>query len=850
MVLSPSQDSFYNCLPGMITVEGGASPASKMEHQMNKYFQPSLLPVKQRQGVNVQSGLTTTRIGVEKGSMNSHVLDEVVEMQYSSGSAEDDRQHTMLPVSPSELSSNNEVGTVQISPPRESHTSVHRAMNVGEETTKLSTDDLIIASDQSSSSHIIQQNQQWHQTSNGGGDNKSGRYSTVGDRDDKSVNYKKLMQQSISQGMPGIMNQVVKERKCTVPTTTTSTPDSTSRAETRRGSVPISAGEQTFRSSPAQLKPIFYSPAGMGQRRGKGVKGESMVLRTLVCSPMETATRQFPEFVFTPGPSTESRTIGDKSTESKNSEEDLTKGSQMASGKESTSSMTVNENEGLSRHSKVQHNTPVDVAKDDINSGSIARNLECDFSDNETKVERLMLQSKERSLCHSENQRLNGKETTTYITKAQSHYRVSSRSILTVTFETDLTIPFQYHSRASLYTSFLRSAGYSTEMDIMDSLHTLLNIKFKHNDDNHPTHRSTKENCHVQTQCLFTSTPKGASATSSQRIATPSSTKYLIREARKSHLLCSSDNYDATKKVNTSLKRPSSFHFQRTRSDESSESMCSFSSLDSPTRRELLMRRAAEAVRQREVRNRSKDHSFNEDVMQLPRAGQQKTTQHQGKDTWNVVKSMENLTVNTTSSTLASRSHTQLSSSNSSLQVLPGRQVSHHTRGARRSLTFTEQNKHHTRAPKRVSSFHESSKSSQSLEALCVRSPIQIEDGDEELLYTLQRRRPVTLLVRCSSSLVVSQDQGEERNQSIRPDDLSSNLTTVRSVSSQGIVEAVQESRHATCYEGATSSRSKKRFRPTSAPTSRSSDSNRLYGLDGLMTSIHLKANKLWWNEL
>ena len=372
--------------------------------------------------------------------------------------------------------------------------------------------------------------------------------------------------------------------------------------------------------------------------------------------------------------------------------------------------------------------------------------------------------------------------------------------MLAVTCETCLTVPYNYHSRASLYATFLRSAYYSTEMDIMESLHTLLDIKFKHAQKR----SAPSEKIHNQKR-----RPSSASELRRSNIFVPS-TECLMHEARKSRLICSCD--PPAKKTNTLLKRPSSFHFQRTTADNSSES--SYSSLDSPVRRELLMKRAAEAVKQRGVRNTTRDSSLSEtesnDSVMLHVCGQKPTTSKMEYASENIiVKSMENLTstsnqLQATPYTLSSVSQNKLSSSISSLQTQPSRHVSCKDDYSR----SVKLNYNANAAPRRVRSFHESSQCSQSLEALHFRSVLDSEEGDEELLYTLQRRRPVTVLVRSNSSLAVNHDQRGKKMQSIRANNLSSNLTLVKSVSSQGIVEAVKKSKDSSFV----ATRSQKRF--------------------------------------
>ena len=121
----------------------------------------------------------------------------------------------------------------------------------------------------------------------------------------------------------------------------------------------------------------------------------------------------------------------------------------------------------------------------------------------------------------------------------------------------------------------------------------------------------------------------------------------------------------------------------------------------------------------------------------------------------------------------------------------------------------------------------------------------------------------MTVLVRSNSSLSVHNGQtaGAKSLSSHTKYHPSSNLTTTKSISSQGLaLSGITESQsgNRSMFEGAGGSQKRySRNRPTSAPSeqpshsrgSGSSGSRESSGLDGLMTSIHLKADKLWWNE-
>ncbi len=80
-----------------------------------------------------------------------------------------------------------------------------------------------------------------------------------------TVDVSMLMQRSINNGMLGIMNKIVTEEK----------------QRTKANATPRT---QTTSESPRRLA------------------GEEVILRPLVCSPMESAEKRFPEFIFTPKP--------------------------------------------------------------------------------------------------------------------------------------------------------------------------------------------------------------------------------------------------------------------------------------------------------------------------------------------------------------------------------------------------------------------------------------------------------------------------------------------------------------------------------------------------------------------
>ena len=817
VVLSPSQDSFYNTIPGMITVEEGATPSSQStEHLMNTYFQPSVLPNEQRNG-NAKNGhlLTSTAsatvsIGTRVGMDGSRVDDNKIKEQSYTG-AMAHTSHSTLPISPSEPSA-KEASTVEIL-----SSNSHQSILTGEGRVEQP-----LRNDSRNTGHQFHFPQPEQQMSSASSKANKGE-----------MNYKQLMQGSISQGMPGIMNKVINENKDnTVPTSAQSMVSVESKLQTGRAMVHAGPDKQ---ASPSQIKARYYSTRMGHKREGKRkVASESMVLRTLVCSPMVTASRKFPEFVFTPGAASQSGESGTNSTKVKIStdgKENRMHSSQMVQSNVSTSTVTKTEDEGQLIGYKEKEKA-VKRSKGDTKLNLLARKLEFDYENDQTKFKSHSLKTRVHGQSDS---KLDGKSIVSQAPYA--HHCTATRSVLPVTAETTLTVPFKYHCRASLYPTFLRSAYYSTEMDIMESLHTLLDMKFK------PQHPHVQEN-------------QPSNQVMSSNESPMPSTESLMDEARKSHLIFSSET---PKKAKSSLKRPHSFHYRRTDSSESSN-------LESPTKRELLMRKAAEAVKQR-TKKAFSETEFDLDTVlkqQTNKPGRLNARQVQGSDDY--AKSMENLTMTDTRRTLPGLnpySQKLFSSSSYSLQGLPTRHASFREHPS--SRTSSNYTNHHNALPKRSKSFHESSKSSQSMEALHIISgPFCKEEGDEELLYTFERkRRPVTVLVRSTSSLSVNQSQtAEEAKSQPAPQANShpSNLMTMKAISSQGLALsefAENQSNHSKFTEGTGSQKRFSRNRPTSAPAERAPHSSGSSGdngressrLDGLMTSIYLKSDKLWWHE-
>ena len=839
MVLSPSQDSFYNALPGLITVEEGATPSSQTEHLMNAYFQPSVLPNGQRRngstkhvhGVHLPTpAIAATSVGTgvseeEGGRVNKAgtTTKEPSATVAKVSAAGHHTSHSGLPVSPGELSA-KEASTIDVLSSLSDHQST-----LTEESR-------------------IDQVSGGSSTANGSGE----------------MNYRQLMQRSISQGMPGIMNKVINESKHdssnVVPTS----------AQTEDSSNLTSQARSTAADRP-RIKPLYDSPGMRHKTREEGreklkVASESVKLRTLICSPMETASRKFPEFVFAPGatPATSTSTNGDfKGTngvtkiataagshgyENQNLMQNT---SQMVQSNVSLSTVTVCEGKvGLHSEGSSMREKPavVDGLKCDTKVKSLVRRLEFDYENDQVKS---------KSHTKTKNCNQTGAPTATTIREQDPyvHYSTATRATLPVMAETTLTISFKYHSRASLYPSFLRSAYYSTEMDIMESLHTLLDMKFK---EHHPQHVQEKRQRCSQ--------------------ATVQTTEGLLDEARKSQLIFSQET---PKKANVSLKRPHSFHYRRTKSEVNSAESAN---LEPPIKRDFLLRKAAEAVKQRKKKSFSEKESDLDALLEEQRsklermkktamvhAMEQSSRQMHGSNS-DHAKSMENLMVtDARCSTIPESSpNTQkyLSSSSYSLHALPTRHASF-----RESLSSSQRSTSQRRAlPRRSKSFHESSKSSQSLEALHIKSGLSLrEEGDEELLYTFERKkRPVTVLVRSNSSLTVHDGQTDPEalarganlsslRMKYQP---SSNLVTMKASSSQALLalsEVTENNQRGNrlVLEGAKGYQKRySRNRPTSAPSERPSQSRGTTGtssdrgLDGLMSSIHLKADRLWWYEL
>ena len=838
---------------------------------MNTYFQPSVLLNGQRMGGTHKYGvplqtpaIATTSIGAGAIMEGSRVdaLGTTTKEPSATAVALADTSHSTLPVSPGEHSA-KEASTVELL----SSNTGHQLALAGEGRVEQRDNDQLLFPRPAE--------QQQQQVS--GGSSKAADIPG-------EMNYKQLMQRSISQGMPGIMNKVINESKqdssVVLAPTLAQIPSSmepSSLPQTGRITTDGSnRDEQTL--SLSRVKPLCYSP-GMGRDKREGrnkikVARENITLRTLVCSPMEAASRKFPEFVFAPG--TAKSTPSANADSGTNSKEIATGGddggdknqihsSQMVLSKASLSTVSVNEGKG-ELHSRGK---PVDGSKCDTNLKSLARKLEFDYEDSDqVKSKSGHLETK---ICNQNNKQLeaNGTPSTSTIHHDHdqglyAHHSTATRSTLPVMAETTLTISFKYHSRASLYPSFLRSAYYSTEMDIMESLHTLLDMKFK------KKHPRVQEKQQRSTQGI-----------GGNRSAVPT-TESLMDEARKSHLIFSKET--SKKAANVSLKRPHSFHYRRTKSEvnQSAES----ANLESPVKREFLMRKAAEAVKQRKKKSfsekesdldtlfeqqRSKPQCMNNGTAMIRGVGQSSRQVPGSSNDHDHAKLMENLTVTDaryhSSMPESSPGYTQkqLSSNSYSLHALPTRHVSF-----RDSSSSSQRTSQRRALPRRSKSFHESSKSSQSLETLHTKSGLLREDGDEELLYTFERKkRPVTVLVRSNSSLSVhNNDQmssAETKLLSLRTKyQPSSNLMTMKASSSQGLalseITEDQQSGNRLAFEGAEQSQKRySRNRPTSAPSERPSQQSggsgtsangQNSGLDGLMSSIHLKADKLWWNEL
>ena len=863
VVLSPSQDSFYNALPGLITVEeGGATPSSQTDHLMNTYFQPPLLQNEQRRNgntkhrVHLQTSAIATppiataslRVGTEGNRMGDTCTTTKEPSTTAGELAQHHTLHSALPISPGELSA-KEASTVKI----------------------LSSDDR--QSTPTGEGRMDEHNNQFlfpqpvEQRDVSSGPSKANR--PVGE-----MNYKQLMQRSISQGMPGIMNKVIYESKHgNVVLTSAQNPTSTessSASETTKIATD-SPKEQTASVQPSlsHVKPLCHSPGiGMGSystgiesdKRGGNEKlqviSESTKLRTLVCSPMEAASRKFPEFVFAPGTTPASSSVCSTSGDLRTNSAEITTGgdvgdenqihnSQIVQSNVSMSTVTVNEGRKGGTHSGGSGEKPVDGSKCDTKSKRLARKLEFNYEGDQVYAKsKSHLKTK---ICDQSSRELqDGATAASYDQLGPCGHH--SRSVVPVTAETTLTISFKYHSRASLYPSFLRSAYYSTEMDIMESLHTLLDMKFKERvqEKGHRSARVAGGNHPVPT------------------------TESLMDEARRSHLIFSKET--PKKAANVSLKRPHSFHYRRTKSEVNSAESAN---LESPIKREFLLRKAAEAVNQRKKKSFSEKESNLDALVEEQRSKPQRVKMtamvhtgigqsprgSQGSQGSNndYAKSMENLTMSDArySGTIPESSpytQKQLSSSSYSLHALPSRHVSF-----RESSSSQRTNSQRRALPKRSKSFHESSKSSQSLEALHVKSDLLREEGDEELLYTFERRkRPVTVLVRSNSSLAVHNGQTSAEAKLLPPRTKyqpSSNLMTTKARSSQGL--ALYETTEDRSCNHSVLEGSQKRYsrnRPTSAPSERPSHSRdqdrESSGLDGLMSSIHLKADKLWWNEL
>ena len=859
VVLSPSQDSFYNALPGLITVEEGATPSSQTtEHLMNAYFQPSALPNGQRIGGAYKHGVHSQTPAIATISIGAGATMEGSRVDVI-GTTTEEPSTTAVGVA---HTSHSDSLAGELSA-KEANTAEILSSNAGRQLA-LTGEGRVDQRDDSLPQPAEQQQQR----------QVSGGSSKASDKPGE-MNYRQLMQRSISQGMPGIMNKVINESKqdsnAVLPPTSaqiSASTESSSLPQTGRIATDSSNRDKQI-SSLSRVKPLYHSP-GMGRdkrREGRNkvkLAPENITLRALVCSPMEAASRKFPEFVFAPG--TAESTPSANADSGTNSKEMTTGGndgggknqirsSQIVLSKASLSTVSANEGKG-ELHSI--GGKLVDGSKCDTNLKPLARKLEFDYENsNQVKSKSGHLETKN---CHQNSKKLGANGTPPAATIRHdhdqgpyAHHSTATRSTLPVMAETTLTISFKYHSRASLYPSFLRSAYYSTEMDIMESLHTLLDMKFK------------KKSPSVQQEKWQPSTRNGPAIES------------LMDEARKSHLIFSKET--PKKAANVSLKRPHSFHYRRTKSDDAESA-----NLESPVKREFLVRKAAEAVKQRKKKSFGEKESDLDTLIEEQRSkppsmngrsavvctAEQSSRQVPGSSS-DHTKSMKNLTMTNTQyhSSVPEESspgytQKQLSSRSCSLHALPTRHLSF-----RDSSSSSQRTSQRHALPRRSKSFHESSKSSQSLEVLHTKSGLLCEEGDEELLYIFERRkRPVTVLVRSNSSLSVHNDQtssAEAKLLSLRTKyQPSSNLMTTKASSSQGLAlsEITEDpSGNRLASEGVEQSQKRySRNRPTSAPSERPSQQSRAgsgtsadgqsSGVDELMSSIYLKADKLWWNEL
>lgn len=367
----------------------------------------------------------------------------------------------------------------------------------------------------------------------------------VGSSNDKKFTMKhspsdvnKLMQQSISEGMLGIMTKVVEESKQRI----ISPSKGKSRLRQRRATVALTANEILPSSSPARFA-----------RKG----GKDVLLMPLVCSPMESAQKKFPELIVTPKESASTQQLEEGSCDSiKNlhlSLEDV----------------------------KVHSDSEIDP------TGSMNEKLK------NKKPDQLPRSS---------------------LPLIINHYK-TSHFIPVVKFKTTFTVHPRYHCSASIFPSFSRNTRYRTEMDMSKTLTSILDTRFKPHSGRHVhVSNDATSSCWIQNPNYKEISRSGEGHFESrmnQGDTKSSSSQNLVQEADQWKLI----NHPFQKITRSKLKRPHTFHVRREHLQFHSLNQ------DSEKEGDHFVARAALAIQQRNYQRQSLRLSESEGISRHVRLG-------------------------------------------------------------------------------------------------------------------------------------------------------------------------------------------------------------------------------------
>lgn len=391
-----------------------------------------------------------------------------------------------------------------------------------------------------------------------------------------------LMQKSIDEGMSGMMNRVVNEQR------------------QRQRSWTNTEVEPQSRMKPTSL--IFK---------------EGVMFQPLVCSPVHSEERKYPQFVFAPpavpeGDSSErdsgedrKRDVGEEGRQFSALDEN-TLGKQTEKRKQGRRLATENATEYLKEVAKHQQGFEGEVEP----STGIDRKSQvmgCRGANEKTPGEEgsISLHSQPApATIHRERE--NGDPQSSNEVNVEEarppnqqcshwefpyYYHRTSKTIPAVLVESKLTINPTFQTHASLYPSFLHCDYFSSEMDLLESLSTLMDIKLaasklKPHKRELPSSMEKQKLSDIDSLAL---SPRRKPLIPDQK---PSSSLILppqaslISPSRRSRLVSQS-----ARAVN--LRRPHSFNVREDYSTTNDER----SSLISPARRDRLIQQAALALR-------------------------------------------------------------------------------------------------------------------------------------------------------------------------------------------------------------------------------------------------------------